>query len=105
MQFGKFVVSALTLALALALGGCGKKDDTGGEVIRIGSVAPLTGPQTHIGKDNENGARLAVDEINAKGLMLGARRSSWNCWAKMTRPSRRQPPSLRRSWSMPVWWR
>lgn len=56
------------------LAGCGQKSgNTGEAVIRIGSVSPLTGPQTHIGKDNENGARLAVDEINAKGLMLGGK--------------------------------
>jgi branched-chain amino acid transport system substrate-binding protein len=74
MQSSKLVVSALTLTLALGIGGCGKKDDAAGEVIRIGSVAPLTGPQTHIGKDNENGARLAVDEINAEGLVLGGKK-------------------------------
>ncbi len=74
MQSSKFVVSALALTLALSLAGCGKKAETGVDVIRIGSVAPLTGPQTHIGKDNENGARLAVDEINAKGLELGGKK-------------------------------
>lgn len=77
MNFGKFAVSALSLALAFStafsLSGCGKTGDAG-NVIKIGSVAPLTGPQTHIGKDNENGARLAVDEINAKGLELGGKK-------------------------------
>ncbi|MDD5389477.1 MAG: branched-chain amino acid ABC transporter substrate-binding protein [Gallionellaceae bacterium] len=73
MNFGKFAVSALSLALAFSLSGCGKTEDAG-NVIKIGSVAPLTGPQTHIGKDNENGARLAVDEINAKGLELGGKK-------------------------------
>ena len=74
MNFGKFAVSALSLALAFSLSGCGKKESTGEAVVKIGSVAPLTGPQTHIGKDNENGARLAVDEINAKGLELGGKK-------------------------------
>jgi len=73
VNFGKFAVSALSLALAFSLSGCGKSEDAG-NVIKIGSVAPLTGPQTHIGKDNENGARLAVDEINAKGLELGGKK-------------------------------
>jgi branched-chain amino acid transport system substrate-binding protein len=40
-------------------------------VIKIGSAAPLTGPQALGGKDNENGVRLAVDEINAAGLTIG----------------------------------
>lgn len=37
------------------------------EVIKIGHVAPLTGGIAHLGKDNENGARMAVEEINAAG--------------------------------------
>ncbi len=64
--------SLLLVALLTSLAGCGKKDD-GTAVIKIGSVAPLTGAQTHIGKDNENGARLALDEINAAGLTLGGK--------------------------------
>lgn len=74
MTPSKLVLTALTLALALTLTGCGKKEEGGPAVIKIGSVAPLTGPQTHIGKDNENGARLAVDEINARGLVLGGKK-------------------------------
>src|SRR5260370_22865265 len=40
------------------------------EVVKIGHVAPLTGESARLGKDNENGARLAVEEINAKGLTI-----------------------------------
>ncbi|HQR21606.1 MAG TPA: branched-chain amino acid ABC transporter substrate-binding protein [Burkholderiaceae bacterium] len=36
-------------------------------ILRIGHVAPLTGQIAHLGQDNENGARLAVEEINAAG--------------------------------------
>lgn len=66
---------AATLA-ALLLGGCGKNDGAASDdnIVKIGSVAPLTGPQAHLGKDNENGARLAVDEINAAGLTLGGKK-------------------------------
>jgi branched-chain amino acid transport system substrate-binding protein len=39
--------------------------------VKIGHVAPLTGGIAHLGKDNENGARLAVDEANAAGVKLG----------------------------------
>jgi branched-chain amino acid transport system substrate-binding protein len=76
MGFGQRSVLLLSLLLAGALGGCGKKAETDSDVriVRIGSVAPLTGPQAHIGKDNENGARLAVDEINAQGLTLGGKK-------------------------------
>jgi branched-chain amino acid transport system substrate-binding protein len=40
-------------------------------VVKIGQVSPLTGPQAHLGKDNDNGARLAIEEMNAKGLLIG----------------------------------
>lgn len=39
--------------------------------VRIGHVAPLTGPIAHLGRDNENGARLAVEDLNAKCLRIG----------------------------------
>jgi branched-chain amino acid transport system substrate-binding protein len=42
-------------------------------VVKIGSVAPLTGSISHLGKDNENGALLAVEEANAKGLTIGGK--------------------------------
>ncbi len=41
------------------------------ELVKIGCVAPLTGPQAHLGKDIENGCRLAVAEINERGAQLG----------------------------------
>ena len=40
------------------------------QVVKIGHVAPLTGANAHLGKDTENGARLAVEEINRKGLVI-----------------------------------
>jgi branched-chain amino acid transport system substrate-binding protein len=41
------------------------------QIVTIGHVAPLTGGIAHLGKDSENGARLAMEEINAKGLKIG----------------------------------
>jgi len=63
--------TGLTLALALFLAGCGQQSPSSGGVIRIGQVSPLTGPQAHLGKDNDNGARLAIEDMNAKGLTIG----------------------------------
>lgn len=76
MRTLQLVGSILGLGLAIALSGCGQKTETSDspQVVRIGSVAPLTGPQAHIGKDNDNGARLAVEEINAQGLTLGGKK-------------------------------
>jgi branched-chain amino acid transport system substrate-binding protein len=65
----------LVLATVAFVPGCGKQPATegGAQLVRIGSVAPLTGPQSHLGMDNENGARLALDEVNARGLTLGGK--------------------------------
>jgi branched-chain amino acid transport system substrate-binding protein len=43
------------------------------EVVRIGHVAPTSGGIAHLGKDNENGARLAIEDLNAKGLKINGR--------------------------------
>jgi branched-chain amino acid transport system substrate-binding protein len=43
-------------------------------VVKIGHIAPLTGNLAHQGKDLENGARLAVDEINQSGLVIAGQK-------------------------------
>jgi len=43
-------------------------------VVRIGHVAPLSGPQAHYGKDNENGVRMAIEDLNAQGVTIGGRK-------------------------------
>ena len=48
-------------------------EDAAVEVIRIGHVAPLTGGIAHLGKDNESGARLAIEEANAAKIRIGGR--------------------------------
>jgi branched-chain amino acid transport system substrate-binding protein len=47
-------------------------DDT--VVVKIGSAEPLTGNIAHMGKDNDNGARLAVEEINQQGLTIDGKK-------------------------------
>ena len=43
--------------------------------VKIGSGAPKTGGIAHLGKDNENGVALAIQEINAKGdLLIGGKK-------------------------------
>jgi branched-chain amino acid transport system substrate-binding protein len=76
-------ISVTLLAAAIALIGCGDKKpaataDTkaaaapaaAGLEVKIGHVGPLTGGIAHLGKDNENGARLAVEEANAAGIKI-----------------------------------
>ncbi len=82
----KNIPYAVALIAAMALAGCGeqkkpesKAPDKPGAVeqkaapaleIKIGHVGPLTGSIAHLGKDNENGARLAVEEANAAGIKI-----------------------------------
>lgn len=79
----------LLIALCcITVAACGKKEapptptssaapaamqSAGEDVVRVGSVAPLTGPQASLGKDNENGARMAFEEANAQGVMIGGK--------------------------------
>jgi branched-chain amino acid transport system substrate-binding protein len=41
--------------------------------VRIGVAAPLSGPAAHMGKDIENGARMAIDDLNATAPQIGGR--------------------------------
>ena len=45
--------------------------------VRIGSASPVSGPSAHLGKDTENGARLAVDDLNAKGFAIDGKKVRW----------------------------
>src|SRR2546423_14626281 len=50
--------------------------------IKIGHVAPLTGGNAHLGKDNENGARLAVEEANAASIKIGGKTAKFTLVAE-----------------------
>ncbi|NML63429.1 branched-chain amino acid ABC transporter substrate-binding protein [Massilia sp. RP-1-19] len=43
------------------------------EVVKIGVSGPLSGANAFAGKDNENGARLAIEELNAKKIKAGGK--------------------------------
>jgi branched-chain amino acid transport system substrate-binding protein len=43
-------------------------------VVKIGHVGPTTGPQAHLGKDNENGARMAIDDANGQGIVIDGKK-------------------------------
>lgn len=61
------------IALALVAAGIGFANAQE-MVVKIGNAAPLTGNIAHLGKDSENGARLAVEEYNAKGITIGGKK-------------------------------
>ena len=64
---------ALLVAFGLAILGSGGARAQASEVVRIGFASPLTGAQAHYGKDNQNGARMAIDDLNARGMKIGGK--------------------------------
>jgi branched-chain amino acid transport system substrate-binding protein len=46
-------------------------------VVRIAHAGPVSGPIAILGKDEENGVRMALDDLNAKGLEIGGRKLRW----------------------------
>lgn len=51
-------------------------------VVKIGHVGPTSGGIAHLGKDNENGARMAIEELNAKGVTIGGRKARFELVAE-----------------------
>ena len=51
-------------------------------VVKIGHVAALSGPAAHLGRDNENGVRMAIEELNAKGVQIGGRTARFELLAE-----------------------
>ena len=85
MNYQLIRFAPVAIAAALALTACSRQETpapktaaapapapapakaAGSDVVKIGHVGPISGAIAHLGKDNENGARLAVEEINAAG--------------------------------------
>ncbi len=63
----------LTAAAALAAA-CGMAAAQQVQVVKIGHAGPVSGGIAHIGKDTENGVRLAVEDLNAQGLVIGGKK-------------------------------
>ncbi|MBK7719619.1 MAG: branched-chain amino acid ABC transporter substrate-binding protein [Giesbergeria sp.] len=52
------------------------------QVVKIGHVAPVSGAQAHYGKDNENGARMAIEDLNAQGVTIGGKKIKFEIQAE-----------------------
>jgi len=63
----------LTAAAALATV-CGLAAAQDVKVVKLGHAGPISGGIAHIGKDTENGVRLAVEDLNAQGLVIGGKK-------------------------------
>jgi len=66
-------------AAALLVGGAVYAQDL---VVKIGHVGPTSGSIAQLGKDNENGARMAIDELNAKGVTIGGKKAKFELLAE-----------------------
>jgi branched-chain amino acid transport system substrate-binding protein len=93
--------TAIALA-AMMVAACGKKEEPApaapaaapaaaapaaapaGETVtvRIGHVGPTSGAIAHLGKDNELGARMAIDELNAAGFKIGEKTAKFELLAE-----------------------
>ena len=71
------------LAFASLLIACSQKDETvapgaanatDSTIVKIGHAGPISGAIAHLGKDNENGARLAIEELNAAGVTIDGKK-------------------------------
>ncbi|MEH3086693.1 MAG: branched-chain amino acid ABC transporter substrate-binding protein [Xylophilus ampelinus] len=70
------------LAAAIAIAFTGGTAFAQEQVVKIGHVGPITGPDAHMGKDNENGARMAIDELNAKGVTVAGKKLKFQLLAE-----------------------
>jgi branched-chain amino acid transport system substrate-binding protein len=72
--FNSFGVNMKKTALILALA-AGFTAANADVAIKLAHVGPLSGGIAHLGKDNENGAKLAIKDLNAKGVMIGGQKA------------------------------
>ena len=72
-------LNTIVAAAVMVCGGAAYAQDM---VVKIGHVGPTSGGIAHLGKDNENGARMAIDELNAKGVMIGGKKAKFELLAE-----------------------
>src|SRR6478609_4908490 len=58
-------------AIAAAWGLAGAQDV---QVVKIGHVAPMSGQQASYGKDNDNGVRMAIEDLNTQNITIGGKK-------------------------------
>ncbi len=80
MQFKTIKMIPLAAAVAFAFAGTASAADE--QVVKIGHVGPTSGSIAHLGKDNENGAKMAIDELNAKGFMINGKKVKFELLAE-----------------------
>src|SRR5512141_841134 len=91
-------------AAVFALYGCGKEEPKKAEapkapaedvqVVKIGHAGPLTGGIAHLGKDDENGVHLAVDEATAKKIKIGGKTIKFEMMSEDDQADPKMGPTL-----------
>src|SRR6266516_2925785 len=92
MTLNRSLGLSLVAAALLAAYGCGKEEPKPAApaaapampevTVKVGHVSPTTGTQAHMGKDNENGARLAIEDANAKGITIDGKKVKFELLAE-----------------------
>ena len=72
----------LKLTVAAAIAAVAGMASAQEQVVKIGHVAPLSGAQAHYGKDNENGARMAIEDLNAQGVTINGKKIKFELQAE-----------------------
>jgi branched-chain amino acid transport system substrate-binding protein len=75
-------IKMLPIVAAVAFMAAGTTASAQDLVVKIGHVGPTSGSIAHLGKDNENGARMAIDDLNAKGVMIGGKKAKFELLAE-----------------------
>ncbi len=86
------ILGLTILAASVALIGCGKEEPKKPAAaapaaapsieIKIGHVGPLTGGIAHLGKDNESGVRLAIEQANEAKIKIDGKDAKFTLMAE-----------------------
>lgn len=85
MQFTRTTVATLILTMPFVAAHAD-------QIVRIGHAGPLTGNIAHLGKENENAVRLAIEEANAKGITIGGEKIKFELVSEDDAADPRQGP-------------
>ncbi len=67
----------LKVTIAAAVAACAGAALAQEQTVTIGSVAPMSGPQAHYGKDNANGVKMAIEDLNKQNISIGGKKITW----------------------------
>ena len=71
MNFSSAHIFSAALAATVFFTGCKPSGSAGGDTIRVGEFASLTGKEATFGISSHEGTLMAIEEINAAGGLLG----------------------------------